>query len=116
VRSSAYFGKWGDSPIRYYLVFMLIGTFVGGGISAFLGKRWKRGVEKGAAASIKLRITYALVGGILIGFASRLVRGCTSGQALSGGALLFTGSLVFVSALFISGFISARFFKEQWND
>ena len=27
-------------------------------------------------------------GGLLAGFASRLARGCTSGQALSGGALL----------------------------
>jgi uncharacterized protein len=116
VRGSAYFGQWGESPMRYYLVFMLIGTFVGGGISAFLGGRFQRGVEKGATASVKLRITYALTGGILVGFASRLARGCTSGQALSGGALLFTGSLVFVSALFVSGYISARWFKEQWND
>ncbi|MBN2526759.1 MAG: YeeE/YedE family protein [Deltaproteobacteria bacterium] len=116
VRNSAYFGQWGDAPMRYYLVFMLIGVFVGGGISAFLGKRLKRGVEKGAAASIKRRMTYALGGGILIGFASRLVRGCTSGQALSGGALLLTGSLVFVFSLFVSGYISARWFKEQWHD
>jgi hypothetical protein len=30
-------------------------------------------------------------GGVIVGFASRLAQGCTSGQALSGGALLLMG-------------------------
>lgn len=116
VRNSAYFGNWGTSPAWYYLVFMLGGIILGGGLSAFFAKRIKRGFEKGAAASVAMRVSFSIGGGVLIGFASRLVRGCTSGQALSGGALLFTGSFIFVTVLFVSGYLTARLFKEQWHD
>ena len=37
---------------------------------------------------------------MIMGFAARLGRGCTSGQALSGGALLSAGSWVFMFAVF----------------
>ncbi|MDJ0764989.1 MAG: YeeE/YedE thiosulfate transporter family protein [Myxococcota bacterium] len=116
VRNSAYFGRYGASPLSYYLVYMLIGSVLGGFVSAFLSGRFKRGYEKGAKCHTKTRVMFALVGGILVGYASRMARGCTSGQALSGGALLLTGSLLFVVCLFISGYATARFFKRQWHD
>lgn len=116
VLNGEYFGTWGASPLSYYLVFMLAGTLMGGGISAAVSKRFKRVVEKGNAATTRRRLIFALAGGLLIGFASRLARGCTSGQALSGGAQLLTGSFIFVVALFISGYASAHLFKEQWDD
>ena len=59
---------------------------------------------------------FALVGGILAGYASRIARGCTSGQALSGGALLLTGSLIFVTCLFAAGYATAYLFRSQWDD
>ena len=34
VSSSEYFGAWGKEPLNYYLVFMLLGVFAGGLISA----------------------------------------------------------------------------------
>ena len=113
---SAYFSKWGSKPLNYYLVFMFVGTFIGGLFSALLANRMKLQVERGHAASAGQRLRYALVGGIIAGFASRLAQGCTSGQALSGGALLLTGSLVFMGCVFASGFATAWLFRRQWYD
>lgn len=114
--SSEYFGKWGENPLNYYLVFMFVGTFVGGLSSALLAKRARIQVERGAAVSVGRRLGYALAGGIIVGFASRLAQGCTSGQGLTGGALLLSGSLVFLVCLFASGYAAAWFVRKQWHD
>jgi uncharacterized membrane protein YedE/YeeE len=111
-----YFGKWGANPMSYYLVFMFAGTFVGALVSALLANRARLQVERGAATSAGRRLGYALAGGVIVGFASRLAQGCTSGQALSGGALLLSGSLVFMVCLFASGYAAAWFFRRQWHD
>ena len=95
---------------------MFVGTFVGALFSAFLNKRVSFQVERGAAASISIRLLYALAGGVIVGFASRLARGCTSGQGLTGGALLLTGSFVFLLCIFVSGYATAWLFRRQWND
>ena len=116
VAASEYFGPWGDQPLAYYLVFMFVGTFFGGLFSAVLARRVKPQVERGRAASVNKRLIFALVGGILAGYASRIARGCTSGQALSGGALLLTGSLIFVTCLFVAGYATAFLFRSQWDD
>jgi hypothetical protein len=63
-----------------------------------------------------LRLGYALAGGVIVGFASRLAQGCTSGQALSGGALLLTGSIVFMLCVFAGGYAAAWFVRRQWHD
>jgi uncharacterized membrane protein YedE/YeeE len=111
-----YFSQWGSRPLNYYLVFMFAGTFIGALFSALLANRARLQVERGAAASVSRRIAYALAGGIVVGFASRLAQGCTSGQALSGGALLLTGSIVFMVCLFASGYATAWFTRRQWHD
>ncbi|MBA4388909.1 MAG: hypothetical protein C0404_13080 [Verrucomicrobia bacterium] len=113
---SEYFGKWGAKPLNYYLVFMFVGTFVGALFSALLANRVRFQVERGAASSVGRRLGYALAGGMIVGFASRLAQGCTSGQALSGGALLLSGSLVFLVCLFASGYATAWFVRRQWHD
>lgn len=114
--SSEYFGRWGANPIRYYLVFMLVGAFIGGLCSAMLAGRIRLQIERGRQCSIRLRTAFALAGGVLVGFASRLAQGCTSGQALSGTALLLTGSFVFLICIFVGGYATARLFRRQWND
>jgi uncharacterized membrane protein YedE/YeeE len=114
--SGEYFGKWGQNPMQYYLVFMLVGTFIGGLCSALLANRMKFQIERGKQSSVRLRIAFALMGGVLVGFASRLAQGCTSGQALSGTALLLTGSFVFLVCIFVGGYATALLFRRQWND
>ena len=114
--ASKYFGSWGEQPLKYYLVFMMAGVFFGGLISALLAGRCEVRVERGAKCAPKKRLLFALVGGILAGFASRLANGCTSGQALSGSAVLLTGSLLFLICLFASGYAAAYFVRRQWDD
>lgn len=114
--SSEYFGRWGATPLRYYLVFMLLGVFFGGLISALRANRCSIQVERGATCASKKRLVLALIGGIIAGFASRLANGCTSGQALSGSAALLTGSLLFLICLFAGGYAAAWFVRRQWHD
>ena len=116
VLASPYFGAWGNDPLHYYLVFMLVGTFLGGLASALFANRVNPGLEKGAACPQNLRVGLALSGGVVVGFASRLAQGCTSGQALTGGALLLSGSLAFLVAVFAGGYGAAWFVRRQWHD
>ncbi len=116
VSDSTYFGAWGTQPLNYYLVYMLAGVLLGGFVSALLNRRIAVQVERGAAYAPGKRLILALLGGILAGFASRLARGCTSGQALTGTALLTTGGVVFLLATFAGGYLMAYFFRRQWHD
>ena len=116
VLDSEYFGNWGEHPLNYYLVFMLIGTLLGGLLSAVWARRLRVGVERGNACPVGRRIACALVGGVLVGFASRLASGCTSGQALTGTAMLLTGSIVFLVCIFVGGYATAWLVRRQWND
>lgn len=115
VAASAYLSSFGEHPLAYYLVTMVAGVFAGGLASAAAGRRIRPGLEKGRLASPGLRAGLAVLGGILSGFAARLAGGCTSGQALSGGALLLTGSLTFLAALFVAGYLVAPLAARQWK-
>ena len=115
VQDSEYFGSWGNDPLRYYLVYMFAGTLLGGLVSAIVSRRVQPQLERGATAPRGLRILLALVGGVLVGFASRLASGCTSGQALTGGAMLATGSLLFLVSVFAGGYATAYFVRRQWQ-
>jgi len=99
------------------LIFVLIGTAIGGFISALSSRRVVPfgTVERGPTTSKALRLTMAIVGGLLMGFAARMARGCTSGQALSGGAQLALGSWAFMFAVFGGGFAFAWFVRRQWR-
>ena len=111
-----YFSAWGDAPMRYYLVYMFFGILIGGFLSAIVANRFSFCVEKGDSASILLRVSLAFAGGVLIGFASRMAQGCTSGQALTGGSLLLSGSFAFMVCAFAGGYGVAFFVRRQWHD
>ena len=42
------------------------------------------------------------------------LRGCTSGQALTGSSILNAGSLVFLVAVFVAGFGLAYLVRKEW--
>ncbi len=50
-----------------------------------------------------------------MGYGARLARGCTSGQALSGGAVLSVGSWAFMFAVFAGGYALAYFVRKAWT-
>jgi len=95
---------------------MLVGVFIGGLTSAVMSRRIQVGVERGKTGPVHLRLFFAALGGILSGFASRLAGGCTSGQALTGSALLLSGSIVFLICVFAGGYATAWLVRRQWND
>lgn len=94
---------------------MLFGTFVGGLISGLFFKRVKLEIRKGSQISNQKRLVLAVIGGIIMGYGARMARGCTSGQALSGGAVLSVGSWAFMLAVFAGGYAIAYFVRKVWN-
>jgi hypothetical protein len=105
----------GANPLRNWLVVEVVGVFLGGFIGAVSAGRFKSTVEKGPRISTRGRMAYALAGGAVMGFAAALARGCTSGQALSGGATLATGSWLFMLMVFAGGYAVAWFVRRQWT-
>jgi uncharacterized membrane protein YedE/YeeE len=101
-------------PLINWVVFQVIGLLIGGTIGSLTGKRFNLSVSRGPNASVGMRLGLACLGGILVGLSSRLARGCTSGQALSGGATMVVGSWVFMLALFATAFIAAMWVRRQW--
>jgi len=98
-----------------WLVFQIIGVFLGGFFAALTANRFIPQVEKGDEISKKERFGYAVLGGGIMGLGARIAKGCTSGQGLSGGATLALGSWVFLIGLFIGGFVTAIFFRRLWR-
>ncbi len=105
----------GANPLRNWLVIEVVGVVLGGLLGALSAGRFKATVEKGPRISVKGRLGYALGGGAIMGFAAALARGCTSGQALSGGALMATGSWVFMMMFFGGAYAFARVVRRQWT-
>lgn len=111
---SEYLGDGTNSPLKDWLVFEVLGVLAGGFLSGSLAGRVKKGIEKGPNISSGKRLLYAFVGGSLMGIGAKLARGCTSGQALTGGALLNLGSWAFMMMIFAGGYAAAYFLRRQW--
>jgi uncharacterized protein len=102
-------------PLKVWLVFEVLGVLVGGFLSGTLAHRVTRTVEKGPRVSVAGRLAYAFVGGALMGIGAKLARGCTSGQALSGGAVLNAGSWAFMMMVFAGAYALAWAMRRQWR-
>ena len=102
-------------PLDHWIVFMTIGTIVGGFLSGLAHNRLRVRTGKGPRISVKQRWALAFIGGTIMGYGARFARGCTSGQALSGGAVLSVGSWAFMFAVFGGGYALAYFVRKTWN-
>jgi uncharacterized membrane protein YedE/YeeE len=98
-----------------WLVFELFGVVLGGFVAAYTSGRLKAEVLKGPRISTASRLVLALAGGVIMGIAARFTRGCASGQALSGGALLSVGSWIFFMAFFAGGYGLAYFVRREYR-
>jgi hypothetical protein len=98
-----------------WLVFEILGVLLGGVVAAYTSGRLKREVLKGPRIGNGARLALALAGGLLMGAAAKMTRGCTSGQALSGGALLSVGAWAFMFSVFGGGYALAFFLRRQWR-
>ncbi len=104
-----------ESPLMNWVLFEVAGLFLGALAGALLSGNFKFRFDKPEKMRSQTRLLTSFAGGTLIGFSSRLARGCTSGVALSGGAQLAISGWIFVIAMFISGFIVAALFRRLWS-
>ena len=102
------------SPMKSWLVFEMMGVLVGGFLSGALAGRLKLKVEHSPKITSRRRLVFALAGGTLFGLGSQLGRGCTSGSALSGMAVLSLGGFITMMAIFGTAFALAYFFRRNW--
>jgi uncharacterized membrane protein YedE/YeeE len=109
-----YTGEHAGNPLKQWLVFEVIGLAVGAFLSGLLSNRLGWATEKGPGISGAARLAFALVGGALFGVGAQLARGCTSGAALSGMAVLSTAGFVTMLAIFGTGHAAAYFFRRLW--
>ncbi|MEW6094694.1 MAG: YeeE/YedE thiosulfate transporter family protein [Chloroflexota bacterium] len=103
------------NPLDDWSVPVVIGAFVGGAVAGLLNGRSKFEVNKGPHISNRTRLVMAFVGGIFFAYGARMARGCTSGQALSGGATLSAGSWALMMMIFAGAYGMAYFVRKMWN-
>lgn len=110
-----YLGDGTTHPLKAWLVFEVIGVMTGAMLSGLLAGRVHLSIEKGPRVSTAIRLLCAFAGGMLMAFGAHLARGCTSGQALTGGALLNVGSWAFMIMVFVGGYSVAWLMRWQWR-
>ncbi|PWE01229.1 YeeE/YedE thiosulfate transporter family protein [Marinilabilia rubra] len=103
-----------DGPMKSWLVFEMLGVLVGAFLSGALAGRLGLKLEKGPGVQNTTRIIGAILGGFLFGFGSQLGRGCTSGSALSGMAVMSFGGIMTMLAIFGGAYAFAWFFRKLW--
>lgn len=111
---SQYLASQKGRPLKAWLVFELLGVLVGGFISGVVSDRLTFETERPPHVRGTTRLAMALIGGLLFGAGSQLARGCTSGAALSGMAVLSLGGFVTMMAIFGSAYGAAWFFRKFW--
>jgi uncharacterized membrane protein YedE/YeeE len=114
---NAYYSKFlsdDESPLNNWLVFetigLIAGAFLSGGLNGRIGFR----VQHSPKITIRRRLVFALIGGILFGLGAQIARGCTSGAALSGIAVLSVGGFITMLSIFGSAYLFAYFFRKNW--
>jgi hypothetical protein len=109
-----YVGPGKDNPMKSWLVFEVAGVLIGGFISGLISDRLKLVTESGPKVKKRTRWIFATIGGALFGIGAQFARGCTSGAALSGMAVLSTAGFVSMMAIFGTGYVVAFFARKLW--
>jgi len=114
---SEYYSKFisdDNHPMNTWLVFEVIGVLGGALLSGALAGRLKLKTEHNPKITTRKRLIFALIGGMFFGIGSQIARGCTSGAALSGAAVLSLGGFITMMAIFGSAYAFAYFFRKIW--
>jgi uncharacterized protein len=115
--NSAYYAKYfedGKKPLKNWLSIEILGVVAGGFISGAMSKRLKFKIEKSPKITDSRRLFFAFLGGLFFIYGAQLARGCTSGAALSGMAVLSVAGFVTMIAIFGSAYLFAWFFRKNW--
>ena len=103
------------NPLDDWSVPVVTGAILGGFVAGFLNGRLKVQINKGPNISNRTRLIMAFVGGVIFAYGARMARGCTSGQALSGGATLSAVSWALMMCIFGGAYALAYFLRKFWN-
>jgi hypothetical protein len=108
-------GYYADPPATNWTVYLIVGAFFGALVSALLAKRVHWRIERGPHLSVNARLALAFFGGAVAAMGAKLAKGCTSGQALTGGAQLNVGSWIFMLSVFAGAYLLAFFVRKEWR-
>ncbi len=114
---SSYYSRYfeeGRKPMQNWLTIELAGLLIGGFLSGALSGRLRLRNERPPHVSVRKRLLFAFLGGLFFVYGAQLARGCTSGAALSGMAVLSVAGFVTMAAIFGSAFLFAWFFRRLW--
>ncbi|HEX6268980.1 MAG TPA: YeeE/YedE thiosulfate transporter family protein [Anaerolineales bacterium] len=103
------------NPLDDWIIPVFFGALIGGFTSGLIFGRTKIETTKGPNVSNRMRWLMAFLGGTVFLYGARMARGCTSGQALTGGASLAAGSWVIMFAIFAGAYALAYFVRKLWN-
>lgn len=109
-----YIGPGKDNPLKSWLVFEVVGVLIGAFVSGLASDRLKVVTEAGPRVTPRVRWAFAAAGGALFGLGAQFARGCTSGAALSGMAVLSTAGFVTMVAIFGTGYAAAYVARRLW--
>ncbi len=104
---------WAKNLLKLdYGTLFLVGTLIGGALSALMAGSWKLESVPTVWAerfgpSIAKRYIAAFAGGVLAMYGARLANGCTSGNGISGGLQLALSGWVFLAVMFPAGIATA---------
>lgn len=115
--NSIYYSKYfeeGKKPLKNWLAIEIFGVVAGGFISGAVSGRLRLRIEKSPKISNTRRLLFAFLGGLFFVYGAQLARGCTSGAALSGMAVLSLAGFVTMIAIFGSAYLFAWFFRKNW--
>ncbi len=102
------------TPLKSWLVFEVAGVIIGAFISGLVSDRLKFKTEAGPQTTTVKRLVFAFAGGLLFSLGAQFARGCTSGAALSGMAVLSTAGFLTMMMIFGSAYAVAWFFRKLW--
>ncbi len=100
-------------PGLTWAVWVIIGVFLGGLVSALLSGTFKfrkmpdQQWESIFGKSVLKRWVIVFLASILLEYAAGIAGGCTSGLAISGGVVLAPASFLFIAGMFASGIVTA---------
>jgi len=102
------------SPLKSWLVFEVVGVLIGAFLSGVVSDRLRVMTERPPHVRVPTRLVSALAGGALFGIGAQFARGCTSGAALSGMAVMSLGGIITMFAIFGSAYGTAFFVRRLW--
>lgn len=95
----------------------VVGIIIGAYVSSRLSGMRRHGfspvwTKVAGISTLSQRIFMAFIGGFIMVMGARIADGCTTGNGISGIALLSVGSMIVIASLFIGGIVTVHFYNK----